>query len=403
MNTQRIQFPLLDKVISGHKLVYFDNAATTPKPESVINAISYHYQLHNGNPGRGTHQLASDSLSVVDHARKATLDFINAPATQTVIFTKNCTESINTVAHILRSKYRDVGQKPTIIITQAEHHSNYLPWLRLTEEEGFELIIVPILPTGTIDYDFLENAITNNSSAFVAITHISNVTGIVTDISRVSTLCQKAGAQLLIDAAQSFAHLPIDLTKTPCTYLVASAHKAYGPEGVGILVLPKVDLTEGSPILLGGGTLLKVENIDYQLKTDEERFEAGTQNIAGLAGLIEALSFIKNTTLEAIGKQEQELTTYFLQKLTASSLPIRLIATPQHPIFSFISKVHPHDIADYLDEQGIAVRSGNHCAQPLHQALGVIASTRVSLSFYNTSEEIDYLFDVLSACIKRFA
>lgn len=402
MNTYQSQFPLLSQKVNGLPLVYFDNAATTPKPQSVIDAVSNYFKESNGNPGRGTHFLARKSAAIIEDVRLDIGKFLNISAEQTLVFTKNCTESINLAAHIIGVKHHAKSVKPTIVITQSEHHANYLPWVKLAESEGFGLVIVRVQPTGEIDYSALSDAITNASHAIVAITHTSNVTGLVTDINKVASLCEQHKATLLIDAAQALAHEPIDLQKTPCAYLAASAHKAYGPDGVGFLVLPKSDLEYAEPLLVGGGIVLKVEGITYELKDTEERFEAGTQNISGVAGFGAAIKFVKETSISAVIQQESTLVTHFLKVLNRKQLPIRLLAIPTHPIFSFISKVHPHDIADFLDENGIAVRAGNHCAQPLHQALGVVASTRVSLSFYNTTDEIDYLFDVLTACLKKY-
>ena len=407
MNKFREQFPLLERVINGSPLVYFDNAATTPKPKAVISAVTHHYEENAGNPGRSTHTLAQESSLLIDAARVKFLSFIQAPDTYVTIFTKSATESINIVANALEFSNKDNKKKPTIIITEAEHHANFLPWLRLHKIYKFPLVIVPVTQSGDINMPELATAIAKHPGAFLAVTHCSNVTGTLTNMKDVMRLAKKHKTTVLLDASQSIPHVTIDLELLAVDYLVASAHKIYGPEGVGMLVTTKEHAGNLEPLLVGGGMVEKAGNTDYEWKTTEARLEAGTPNTSGIAGLSASIDLLHTLSISEIQQKEKTLHAYFLSKMgkVQGITWLSDLANEQHiPLYSFYSKtVHAHDIADFLDSKGIEVRAGHHCAQPLHAALGITASVRVSLAFYNSTQEIDYFFEQLVLCLQKFA
>lgn len=391
MNNRRDNFPLLSRKANDKPLVYFDNAATSPKPQSVIDAVVNYYKNHAGNPGRGTHTLSFEASQIVEQGRAAVLSFLNASSEKyTVVFTKNATEALNLAAHILKGK--------PAIATVSEHHSNFLPWKNKQ--------LASILPTGEIDLNNLEQKVQENPNAVLAITHGSNVTGNITNLAAISELAQKYQLTTVVDAAQTVAHEEIDLTKTPVDFLAASAHKMFGPEGVGFLVMNKSFLNS-EPLVIGGGAVDSVGESSVTLKNTAERFEAGTLHTAGIAGLIAAIEFIKSVGRQTIKQTETELLKYFMEKVP--SIPEMKVVgttktTERTPLVAFtIGNIHPHDIADFLDSQGIAVRAGFHCAEPLHKALGIGPTVRASLSFFNEKQEIDLLFTAITQCIQKFA
>ncbi len=408
MNNLSGDFPLLTKIINDHELVYFDNAATTPKPKAVIAALSEHYQINNGNPGRGTHSLALTASQIIENTRTSFLQFIDAPENYSTVFTKNATESLNMIAYYFADLVRK-GEKITVITTQVEHHANFLPWLRLHKNKQISLEIAPVKNTGEINYESLALLVSEHPGAYIAITACSNVTGLCTDLEIISQLAQKYACKVLIDATQLLPHKMISLRQHKIDFLVASGHKLFAPEGVGMLVASKETLQQMEPQNIGGGMISQVSTTDYTFKTNEEKFEAGTPNTAGIAGLRAALRYIDTIGREDILTKEKILTQHFLQKLAEYKKfdpSVKLLSDEKNldiPLFSLSLSLHPHDVADFLDNAGIAVRAGHHCAQPLHQALGVQHSIRASLSFYNTITEIDYFFTILQECKKKFA
>lgn len=402
MNSNRDDFPILSREINGKKLVYFDNAATSPKPQTVIDAISNHYQNHAGNPGRGTHTLSFEAAQVLQIAREKVLKLLNASGeVYEVIFTKNATESLNLSAHILKNC-------SSIITTVSEHHSNFLPWMRNSKNGGTPLSIVSVTESGAINMNELEKHASEFPKAVLAITHGSNVTGNITNLPEVVTIATKYSLTTVIDASQTIAHKAINLTETPIDFLAASAHKMYGPEGVGILVVKKSFVTNAEPLLLGGGSVDKVTSQEFVLKSDEGRFEAGTIHTSGIAGLIAAIDYIDTIGLFSIEQKESELLEYFRNK-AAEVAEMRLLGgnrptTGRTPIIAFtLSNIHPHDVADFLDSEGIAVRAGFHCAEPLHTALNSGATVRVSLAFFNETSEIDTFFNAIQKCLQKYA
>ncbi|MCC7304018.1 aminotransferase class V-fold PLP-dependent enzyme [bacterium] len=387
MNNYRNDFPLLSRKINGKGLIYFDNAATTPRPQQVIKAVTDHYQNHSGNPGRGTHTLSLESSRVLEEGRKKVLKFLHAsPEEYVVIFTKNTTESLNLAAHILNGK--------SVITTVSEHHSNFLPWQNKQ--------VIGVTEKGTINL----SEIKTKEGEVLAVTHGSNVTGNITDLAAIVSIARERHLITVIDAAQTIAHEEVNLTETSVDFFAFSAHKLYGPEGVGVLVMKKHYLT-AEPMILGGGAVDKVTTSTVLFKHNEERFEAGTPNTAGVAGLLAALEYVTSIGIKEIKKKETELLEHCLQKaLTIPQLKIvgSVTSDKRTPLVSFtLGNIHPHDIADFLDSEGIAIRAGYHCAEPLHAALRTGPTVRVSFSFFNEKQEIDSLFTVLDICIQKFA
>ncbi len=401
MNSRRDDFPILQRTINGNSLIYFDNAATSLKPTQVIDAISNHYRTNAGNPGRSTHTLAYESKLLIDSTRKRILQFINAsPDIYTVIFTKSATESLNLAAKILEDSSE-------FITTVTEHHSNFLPWMDLSRNKQKKFTALPTTESGEIELDHLRN-IESIANTVLAFTHGSNVTGFITDLEKVLSITLPKKIITVLDASQTIAHIQIDLSKTPVDFLAASAHKMFGSEGVGFLVAKKALLKDKQPLLLGGGSIESVSIENYSLKEDEERFEAGTYNTSGIVGLAAAIDYIEKLGFLNIQATENSLIRYLTNKLEeipeVTILGYAPIETPRTPIISFTTtSVHAHDIADFLDTKGIAVRAGFHCAEPLHKALHSPASVRVSLSIFNTTTEIDIFITAVKQCLQKFA
>lgn len=401
MNNRREDFPLLKKQINNHPLVYFDNAATSLKPIQVIEAIASHYQDFGGNPGRGTHELAFLTAQKIERTRQLILRFLNADDSYTVLFTKNATEGFNLVAQSIGSKH----EIQRVITTELEHHSNLVPWFHYTK--GQKHVVIPITADGVLtEGSILQTIKESREKSILAVTLASNVTGQLLSLQNTLNLSRQTGTLVLVDATQAIAHTAIDLKETPYDFLVASGHKMFGPEGIGFIVAKKEHLSLLTPLLYGGGAVQTVNTHEYQLLDDIGRFEAGTPHSAGIAGLNAAICYIQSIGIKAIESYEADITSYLTQKL--SSLPGCKILGNEHerssPIRSFAHEtIHPHDIADYLNSHGVAVRAGLHCAEPLHKALKLQGSTRISLSFMNTKEEIDYVISVLTECFQKYA
>jgi len=406
MNQYRKDFPLLATKMNHKPLVYFDFAATTPKPTTVITAIAKYLQEKTGNPGRSTHTLAFNANVAIECVRTKFLEFLHATTSHRVIFAKNATEAINLVAHSLAVTYRGQGVKPTIITTEAEHHANLLPWINLQSNEGFDLMVISVKKDGAIDIPALLAEMRKYKGAFLAVTHYSNVTGSITELKQLIATAKENDITILLDATQSAAHAPIHLQDTPVDYLVVSAHKMYGPEGIGALVVSNTAFSSLQPLILGGGMVETVTTSNYIAKTDEGKFEAGTPNTAGIIGFGHSLDYLSSIGIDTIQQAEKKLSEYFLNKakmVQQLHLLGRTDLNNRSPIFSFtLSSIHPHDVAEFMDQQGIAVRAGYHCAEPLHKALNSPGSVRVSLSFLNTTEEIDYFFAILSECLLKY-
>jgi len=387
-------FPILNRKVKGKNLVYFDNAATSQKPIQVIDALVHYYTHYNANIHRGLHTLADEATAAYEAARVSVQHFIGARQHEEIIFTKGTTESINLVAKSWGSAFLNEGDE--IIISSLEHHANIVPWQMIAEEKGAVLKVIPMDQNGILDMNAYKNLVSNKTK-FVSIVHVSNALGVINPVEEIIELAHQHHAVVLIDGAQSSVHLDIDVQKMDCDFYVFSGHKIYGPTGVGILY-GKRALLEKMPPFLGGGEMIK--EVTFEKTTYNElpfKFEAGTPNIADVIVMKPAIEFINIFGKSNIRAHEEHLLKYATEKLRAIE-GLRIIGDVENKVsvISFIiDGVHPQDLAILLDNQGIAVRTGHHCAQPLMQCLGIVGTTRVSFAAYNTIEEVDVLIQAL--------
>lgn len=396
-------FPVFKRKVNGKPLIYLDNAATTQKPESVIDCIDNYYRKHNSNIHRGVHTLSYESTVMYEEAHKKVADFIGAKDWKEIIFTRNATESINLLAYgwgLHRLKEGD-----EVLITRMEHHSNIVPWQMLRDLKGIKINVLGVDDDGNLKLDDLAKLLTEKTK-LVSIIHASNVLGTINPIQHITREAKKVGALVLIDAAQSVPHLPIDVNNIGCDFLVASGHKMMGPTGVGFIYGREELLEDIEPFMYGGDM---IEKVTLEKSTWNElpwKFEAGTPNIAGGIGLGAAVDYLDKVGLENIYDHEEGLLNYALEKMSEFDW-IKVYGhgakTESVGVISFnVEDVHPHDVAGMLDEQGIAVRSGHHCAQPLMQQLSMDYTARVSFYLYNTKEEIDLCINTLKKVKKLF-
>jgi cysteine desulfurase/selenocysteine lyase len=401
MKKLRHDFPALDLVMNSNSLVYFDNAATTFKPHSVITAVENYYTTMPANVHRAVHTLSEHATSAYEGAREKVSCFINAASSSEIIFTKGTTESINLVANSFGASLK-AGDE--ILITHMEHHSNIVPWQLLCERKGCVLKIAPITDSGEIDLDaFIE--LLGPRTKIVSVVHISNTLGTINPIEILIPEARKTGAVILIDAAQSIAHLPLDVQKLDCDFLAFSGHKIFGPTGIGVLY-GKRELLEKMPPWQGGGDMILSVSFERTLYNELPwKFEAGTPPIAEAIGLGAAIDYVSGLGLDRIEKQEKALLAH-LTTVLKKKTKVRLIGEALHklPIASFVvDGVHPHDLGTFFDQYGIAVRTGHHCTEPLMKRFKVPATTRASLAFYNTLEEIDRFSESLDKALEFFA
>lgn len=386
----RLEFPILHQHVQGHPLVYLDNAATTQKPQVVIDALSEYYQGYNANIHRGIHFLAEKATAAFEETRKSIAHFINAPETAEVIFTYGTTDGINLVAQTYGKAFLKEGDE--ILISTLEHHSNIVPWHMLCEQNGCILRVIPLLETGELDLSTLDELI-NKRTKFVSLIHVSNALGTINPVQEIIEKAHAVGAKVLIDGAQAIAHLEVDVQALDVDFYVFSAHKLYGPTGVGILY-GKRALLEAMPPYRGGGEMIK--EVTFEKTTYNEipfKFEAGTPNIADIVALKSAVDFVNVHGRSNMALWEDELLAYGTAALEQIE-GLRIIGTAPEKIgvISFVlDGIHPQDIGVILDQQGIAVRTGHHCAQPLMKRLGLVGTTRASFSVYNTKEDVDRL------------
>jgi cysteine desulfurase/selenocysteine lyase len=394
----RQQFPALNRQVKGQPLVYFDNAATTQKPQVVIDALVDYYSNYNANVHRGIHTLAEEATALFEASRDAARQFINAAQREEIIFTRGTTEGINLVAYTWGRKNIQAGDE--IIITEMEHHSNIVPWQLLCEEKGATLKVIP-QQDGTLLLDEYKKLLSSKTK-LVSVVHVSNALGTVNPVEEIIQLAHQAGAKVLIDGAQSTVHLDIDVQAMDCDFFAFSSHKVYGPTGIGVLY-GKRELLEAMPPFQGGGEMIKEVTLEKTTYADlPYKFEAGTPNIADAAVLRSALEFVSKIGKEKIRDHENELLTYATEQLV--QLPgLRIIGTAASKVsvVSFvIDKVHPQDVGILLDNRGIAVRTGHHCAQPLMHCFGIPGTIRASFAMYNTKEEVDQLITGLQKALK---
>lgn len=395
-------FPIFERKVNGKSLVYLDNAATAQKPLSVIESIENYYKRHNANIHRGVHTLSYESTVMYEEGHKKVAEFIGAPDWTNIIFTRNATESINLVAY--GWGLHNLNEGDEVLITIMEHHSNIVPWQMLRDLRGIKLRYIDVDEEGKLRLDNLDSLITDKTR-LVSIIHASNVTGAVNPVKFIAEEAKKVGALVLVDGAQSVPHLPIDVLDMGCDFFVASGHKMLGPTGIGFLYGREELLLEMKPFLYGGDMIEKVTMEESTWNELPWKFEAGTPNIAGGIALGAAVDYLNLFGIENICSHEAELTEYAAARL--SEIPWIKTYGPtvgeRVGVISFnVDGVHPHDVAGTLDEEGIAVRSGHHCAQPLMHRLGMDYAARMSFYIYNTKEEIDLTIQALEKAKKLF-
>lgn len=400
-NIQKIRqdFPILSEKVNGKPLVYMDSGSTAQKPTQVIDAVSNYYQKQNSNIHRGVHHLSQEITIAYEKARATVQNHLNADVPQEIIFTSGTTDSINLVASSFGRKYINAGDE--IIISEMEHHSNILPWQTLCEERGAVLKVIPINDKGELRLDEYKNLLCSKTK-IVAVTHVSNTLGTINPVKEMIALAHEQNIPVLIDGAQAVTHMKVDVQDLDADFYCFSGHKLFGPTGVGILYGKEKWLNEMPPYKVGGGiiktvTFEKTTYADLPLK-----FEAGTPHIAGGIGLAAAIDYINDIGLEEIGAYEHEILEYATLKLSAiEGLRIIGTATDKASVISFvIDELHPFDVGTILDKQGIAVRTGHHCTQPLMELFGIPGTIRASMVFHNTKEEIDILVNGIQKAIK---
>jgi cysteine desulfurase/selenocysteine lyase len=392
----RKDFPLINQIIDGKPLVYLDSAATTQKPQVVIDSLSEYYSKYNANIHRGIYQIAEKATSEYEAVRDRVTSFINAEDRAEIIFTKGTTESINLVAYSWARKFLKPSDE--ILITEMEHHSNNVPWQLVAQVTGAILKYIPVNDAGELENP---RSYINENTKFVAVIHQSNVLGTVNPVEEIISRAHEVGAKVLVDGAQSTPHLPIDVQEMGCDFFTFSGHKMMGPTGVGVLYGKKEILSEMDPFL-GGGEMIKDVSMDtVSFNELPWKFEAGTPNIAQVIGLGSALDYINKIGLDVINHQGELLKEYALEKISKiEGVTIYGHAQNRGPVVSFnIEGVHPHDLAQLLDQQHICIRVGHHCAQPLLTKFGITSSARASFYVYNTTEEIDILIQGIEKAV----
>ncbi|MEE4260762.1 MAG: cysteine desulfurase [Bacteroidales bacterium] len=389
----REDFPILKRTINGKPLVYLDNAATTQKPVQVINRMVSYYKNENSNVHRGVHHLSQLATEAYESARKYIANYINAPDPKEIIFTRGTTESINLVANAFETF---VNEGDEIVITSMEHHSNLVPWQQLCVRAGAGLIVISANENGELDIHQFKKVL-NDRTRLVALTHISNVLGTINPVKEITRLAHEMGVPVLIDGAQAIAHIPVDVQDIDCEFYTFSGHKAYAPMGIGVL-FGKSEWLEKLPPYQFGGEM--IESVHFDATTFNElpyKFEAGTPNVAGALGLEAAIRYIDQYGVEHIRKYEDKLLAYATKALKQiQGVQIIGNAAEKTAVISFIvNGVHSYDLGTLLDKMGIAIRTGNHCAQPLIESYGLAGTLRMSLAMYNTKKEIDIFIDAL--------
>ncbi len=397
----RSDFPILHQMVHDSPLVYFDNGATTQKPDRVISRVQQYYENENSNIHRGVHYLSQEATSMHEEAREVIRKFINAPQSKEVIFTKGTTESINLVASSFGKKFISEGDE--IIVSEMEHHANIVPWQLLCEEKGAHLKVIPIFEDGSLDMEAFKNLLSDKTK-MVAIAHISNVMGIINPIKEIIDLAHAQNIPVLIDGAQGVSHTKVDVQALDCDFYVFSGHKLFAPMGVGVLYGKETWLEQMPPYQSGGEM---IDQVSFEKTTFNElpfKFEAGTPNVGGALGLAEAIKYISEIGLDDIEAYEKDLLEYGTQKLLEIE-GLRIIGTNANKasVISFVfEKIHHFDAGTILDQMGIAVRTGNHCAQPLMKRFGISGTIRAAFAFYNTREEIDMMVVAINRMRKMF-
>ncbi|HUP37510.1 MAG TPA: cysteine desulfurase [Candidatus Limnocylindria bacterium] len=397
LDVERIRkdFPILHQEVHGRPLVYLDSAATSQKPQVVLDALAEYYARNNANVHRGVHRLSERATDAYEGARARIQRFLNAAHPREIIFVRGTTEGINLVAQTYGR--RAVGPGDEVVITALEHHSNIVPWQMLCEEKGAGLRVVPIDDTGEVDVDAYE-CLLGERTRLVAVAHVSNALGTIVPVKRMIEAARRRGIPVLIDGAQAVPHLRVDVRALDCDFYTFSGHKTYGPTGIGVLY-GKTELLEAMPPFQGGGDMIKSVSFEKTVYNDlPYKFEAGTPDIAGAIGLGVALEYLEGLGLDRVAAHEHALLVHGTERL--SSLPgLRLVGTAREKasVLSFlVDGVHAHDVGSILDREGIAVRTGHHCAMPVMTRFGIAATARASLGLYNRVEDIDALVEGLA-------
>ena len=406
INVARIRedFPVLKRQVNDKPLVYFDNAATSQKPNAVIEAIYRYYREYNANIHRGIHKLAEEATLAHEEARENVGKFINAKHTSEIIFTRNATEALNLVAYAWGRANIRKGDK--IVLTIMEHHSDIVPWQLLAEEKGANVEFIKIDENGELRQDEVHELI-DERTKIVCVTHASNVLGTINRVKDIGRVAHRLGALFLVDAAQSVPHMPVDVRDVDCDFAAFSGHKMLGPTGIGVLY-GKTEHLESMPPFLGGGEMVReVHTTGASWKDLPYKFEAGTPNVSGAIGLGAAVDYLRGVGMANVYDHEREITRYALgrmKEVEGLSIYGPMDADRRVGVVSFnLGDIHPHDLASILDEEGIAIRSGHHCAQPLMEFLQVPATSRASFYIYNTKEEVDVFITALEKARKLFA
>ena len=397
----RRDFPILERRIEGKRLIYLDNAATSQKPRRVIEALTEYYEEHNANVHRGVHRLADEATAAYEGARQKVARFLGAPEARGLIFTRGTTEAINLVAHAWGRKNLREGDE--VVLTEAEHHSNLVPWQLAARATGARLRFIPVLEDGALDMEAAERLI-GPKTKLVGCIHASNVLATINPVERLGELAREAGALMLVDGAQSAPHLPVSVEALGCDFYACSGHKMLGPTGVGALWGRPEVLEEMDPFL-GGGEMIREVYLEHSTWNDlPYRFEAGTMNIAQAVGLGAAVDYLEELGMHNVSEHERRLGEYAYRRLSGiEGVTIYGPEKDRTGLLSFsLPDVHPHDLSQLMDAEGVAIRSGHHCAQPLMRRLGVAATSRASFYLYNTEEEVDALVEALGRAREFF-
>ena len=397
----RKDFPILERRVGEKRLVYLDNAATSQKPRRVLDALGEYYEVHNANIHRAVHSLAEEATAAYEEAREKVASFLGAPDVRSLVFTRGTTESTNLVAYAWGRKNLRLGDE--VVLTETEHHSNLVPWQLAARATGAKLRFIPILEDGTLDMEAAERLI-GSRTKLVGCIHASNVLGTINPIEELAELAHGVGALMLVDGAQSAPHMPVDVGASGCDFFACSGHKMLGPTGVGVL-WGKPEVLEEMDPFLGGGEMIREVHLDHATWNDlPYKFEAGTMNIAQVIGFGAAIDYLNDVGMENIREHERRLGEYAYDKIR--EVEGGTVYGPEEGRTGLVSfslpDVHPHDLSQILDEAGIAIRSGNHCAQPLMRRLSVAATSRASFYLYNTEEEVDALVGALKRAREFF-
>ena len=395
------EFPIFKQKINGKPLVYLDSANSSQKPKVVIDRLSNFYETEFSNVGRSVHTLAVKATNRFETTRDILKKYLNAQHREEIVFTKGATESINLVASSFGEKY--IGEGDEILITELEHHSNYVPWHFLRKKKGAVIKFAPVNKNGEVEIDEIKKLISTKTK-IIAITHISNVTGVVMPIKKIVDIAKEKNIPVLVDGTQGAPHMQIDMQDLGCDFYVISCHKMYGPNGLGVLYAKKKWLDDLPPYQGGGGMIDEVKKDNITFADSPTKFEAGTMQTAEVVAFAEAINFIEKIGIKNITAHENEILEYGFEKLKKNN-SVSIIGSPKNrgSVLCFTIKgIHPHDIATILDDDGVAIRAGHHCCQILHDKLGIAATARASIGVYNTKEDIDILCKAIDNCKKIF-